>query len=193
MPELPNSDYARPLADGSHQTTQIPKPKDGAFTHADYDRLLAYDPETGIFTWKVTLGSRALAGTQAGYPNVSRGVAYRIIKIKGVKYQAARLAWLLMTGEWPVYEVDHWDRDSLNNRWSNLRAATHQQNCAIRGARSDSASGVRGVYIELDKFVVNCQGKYIGVYRTLDEAKRAYALAARQNYGVFAPMEAAHV
>ena len=67
MPELPNSDYARPIADGSHQTTQIPKPKDGAFTHADYDRLLAYDPETGIFTWKVTLGSQALAPMEAAH------------------------------------------------------------------------------------------------------------------------------
>ena len=41
MPELPNSDYARPLADGSHQTTQTSEPQGGVFTHADYSRLLA--------------------------------------------------------------------------------------------------------------------------------------------------------
>lgn len=41
MPEPPNSDYARPHADGSHQTTQTSEPQAGALTHADYSRLLA--------------------------------------------------------------------------------------------------------------------------------------------------------
>ncbi len=37
-----------------------------------------------------------------------------------------------MTGEWPVYEVDHINRKRHDNRWLNLRDIEHDANCANR-------------------------------------------------------------
>ena len=45
-----------------------------------------------------------------------------------------------MTGEWPSLEVDHKDRDKSNDRWSNLRLATEEEQHAnvYRGAQSNN-------------------------------------------------------
>ncbi|EDH7741207.1 hypothetical protein CB599_11645 [Salmonella enterica subsp. enterica serovar Adjame] len=48
-------------------------------------------------------------------------------------YSAHRVIYWLHTNEWPDY-VDHKDRDTRNNLFSNLRAATAQQNVMNRSA-----------------------------------------------------------
>ena len=96
----------------------------------DLRGLLAYDPSSGHFTWRVRRG-RAAAGKQAGYPQ-SRG--YIQIGVRGSLYLAHRLAWLYMTGEWPVAEIDHRDGVINNNKWENLRPATRPEN-QQRGAK----------------------------------------------------------
>ena len=58
--------------------------------------LLYYDSDTGVWTWKVSLGT-AKAGSVAGCINSSTG--YRIIRIKRKQYVSSRLAHLYMTGE----------------------------------------------------------------------------------------------
>src|SRR5215467_12123212 len=44
------------------------------------------------------------------------------------KYYAHILAWLWMTGEWPREEIDHIHNDPTDNRWKELREATHTEN-----------------------------------------------------------------
>jgi HNH endonuclease len=89
--------------------------------------LLSYDPTTGQWTWLVTRGSTAPAGSIAGtiYSN-----GYRYITIDYRRYFSSRLAFLYMTGEWPQHEVDHIDRCSSNDKWDNLRPATRSENNA---------------------------------------------------------------
>lgn len=48
----------------------------------------------------------------------------------------------------PGYEIDHKDRDPLNNRRNNLRPATVGQQRANQGARRDNALGIKGVCFE---------------------------------------------
>jgi hypothetical protein len=84
--------------------------------------LLSYGQADGVFTWLVKPGKRARA--IAG--NLYRG--YRRIKIGPRFYAAHRLAWLWMTGEWPAAEIDHINMDRDDNRWCNLREASHSQN-----------------------------------------------------------------
>lgn len=105
--------------------------------------LLGYNPQTGVFWWKHQPNGRVPLFSSPGTVNG----AYLKIQVAGKKTGAHRLAWFLANGEWPKGQIDHIDGDTLNNRLSNLRDATHSENARNRsGPDRDSASGHRGVY-----------------------------------------------
>lgn len=156
-------------------------------SHAVVVSLIDYDPETGAFSWRV---KRNQVDGEAGSINPQTG--YRIIKVCGRKVMAHRLAWFWMTGEWPADRLDHRDGDKANNRFSNLRQASDRQNKANEKTRSDNAIGVKGV-----RKLPNCsryQARiwdghkhcHLGVFDTIDAAKRAYDAAAHKLFGKFA-------
>jgi hypothetical protein len=104
-------------------------------------KMFDYDPDTGVITRKIRTeeqlpDSRVLisfnarfAGKEAGSIKQSAsGTSYRQLKIMDRMFSAHRLAWFLHYGKWPVYEVDHIDRDGLNNKISNLRDVPHMVN-----------------------------------------------------------------
>lgn len=101
------------------------------FTQAQLKRVLRYDPATGHFYWlqKPTVKSRVRIGGVAGGPNMK---GYWTISVFRHRVMAHVLAWLYTEGVWPDHEIDHRDGDGLNNRRSNLRAATHKQNLENR-------------------------------------------------------------
>lgn len=107
---------------------------------------LSYDPETGIFTWKVRhdkakqINTR-LAGKMAGTINDG---GYVVIGINRINYAAHRLAWLLMTGEWPGPIVDHKNGNTSDNRWDNLREATSAQ--SNFNQKTYASSGLKGAF-----------------------------------------------
>src|SRR5690554_5526005 len=105
---------------------------------ADYIRSrLDYDPETGVFTWRAKpivtrhdkMQNTRYAGKQAGKPD-SHG--YLQIMLDRQLILAHRLAWLHHYGEWPEGELDHINRNPLDNRISNLRPASRSQNTINR-------------------------------------------------------------
>lgn len=138
--------------------------------------LVHYDPSTGIFTRKVNFGKRFKAGSEAGF--VAYGTGYISLSINYTHYLGHRLAWLYMTGEWPLNQIDHIDRCRTNNCWGNLRAATNKQN-SENTSQSKGSSGVRGVYFwkARNKWVARIQhhGKSIslGHHETLELATSA--------------------
>jgi hypothetical protein len=148
---------------------------------------LHYDPETGVFTWLVDRGVTPTAGRVAGTLS-DRG--YWVIFVEGRNYRAHRLAWFYMTGEWPVFEIDHRDTKRTNNRWKNLREATRSQNMSNSNRRSDNKSGVKGVVAHGPKWraQIKARGRYIylGTYDRKDDAVAAYAAAAQKHHGDFA-------
>lgn len=91
---------------------------------------LDYDHETGIFKWKIWT-CRIPKGGIAGS---IKSNGYLQIRLDNKIYLAHRLAWKIVYGNDPVCEIDHVDRDKLNNRISNLREVTHQENCLNRKA-----------------------------------------------------------
>lgn len=158
---------------------------------AEYVRsLLDYDPDTGILTWKVRRGGRGKIGREAGCIYTADG--RRAIGIDGHIYQAYRLAWLIMTGDWPTEQIDHKYGDPGDNRWENIRAATHSQNLANQRIRKTNKSGIKGVYRRKDcrrwtAFIhVNGQTRYLGLFKTKEEAAATYQQAAKQYFGDFA-------
>lgn len=110
---------------------------------AEYLRsILDYNPDTGIFTRKVSTSSRAKVGDVAGSPD---GHGYLQIMVQRRSYLAHRLAWLYMRGEWPKLNIDHINRNPSDNRISNLRDVTQKQNLQNAGKYSHNASGHPGV------------------------------------------------
>ena len=93
--------------------------------------VLNYDPLTGVFTWLVQLRHDRPPGALAG---TVRG-PYLQIGIDQARFYAHRLAWLYMTGEWPRKQIDHKNRDGMNNAWANLRDVSASANCrnTVRG------------------------------------------------------------
>lgn len=88
-------------------------------------------------------------------------------------------------------EVDHENRDGLDNRRENLRICTGLQNNANKKARSDSDSGYKGIEWDavrnrwLSK--VKCNGeRATGRFRTLKEAIDFYNENAAKFFGEFA-------
>lgn len=151
--------------------------------------LLRYSPSTGDFHWRVTNSARRPSGSLAGDLKPS---GYVLIGIDGERYRAHRLAWLYMTGEWPSGQVDHRDRDRANNRWSNLRTATNQQNQANAGVSRNSTSGVKGVCWNKQrqkwqaKLYVGTRQVHGGFYDDIEHAAAAYRRIAQCHFGEFA-------
>src|ERR1700674_1345685 len=85
--------------------------------------VLLYDPETGVFTRRINRG-KWKAGAQVGW---LRPDGYIGIGLDYHEYLAHRLAWLYVTGEWPI-DVDHENTCRSDNRWDNLREASRSQN-----------------------------------------------------------------
>jgi hypothetical protein len=158
-------------------------------TAKELRKRYVYDPESGIFTRRVQ-AYRWSAGSVAG--SIHKGHGYVVLTIDRRKYQAHRVAWLYMTGRWPSADIDHVNLCRTDNRWSNLRAATRQQNCFNRPARRDSGSGLKGVTFNkrLQKWVAsicaNRQQRHIGCFTTPEAAHAAYVAEAARAFGKFA-------
>ena len=150
--------------------------------------LLHYDPPTGTWTrLKSRNNSNAKSGAIAGC--VCKN-GYKVICIDDRLYLGHRLAFLYMTGRWPVHEIDHKDGVPGHDWWENLREAQHIENTRNTRKRSDNTSGFKGVsWSTSDKKWRARIGKnstFIGLFTTPEEAHAAYCKAAIARYGEFA-------
>lgn len=135
-----------------------------------------YDPETGAFT-RLRAGKRSDRVGES--PGCLQHQGYLLISVDSERYKAHRLAWLYMTGHWPL-NIDHRNGLKADNRFSNLREATKAQNEMNKPLRASNASGKTGVYWsraaqKWQAYIVS-EGKfrYLGIY-----ADKASAVAAR--------------
>lgn len=158
-------------------------------TQAELKNRLHYEPETGVFTWiaraqKVTVGTQAGTNTNDGYISICVGRKM---------YRSHRLAWLYMTGELPLLEIDHINGVKDDNKWCNLRMATRAENAWNTKVRKHSQIGVKGVEKAGKNFQarINANGKRygLGVYKTIEEAAAVYQEAAKRLHGEFARMD----
>jgi hypothetical protein len=161
----------------------------GDLTQERLKVLLHYDPETGIFTRLVQTGSRTRVGDVAGGVNVH---GYRQVGVCGRLYYAHRLAWLYMTGEWPPHHTDHINGDRDDNRWPNLRLATHAQNLANSRKSKNNTSGLKGVSWDARKrkwfaqITVSRRHHFLGYFDDPTSAHGAYIDAAEKHFVQFA-------
>jgi hypothetical protein len=151
--------------------------------------IISYDPETGLFTWLVKRGSRAMPGYSAGKKTKN---GYWTISIDYQSVKAHRLAWFYMTGEWPDLDIDHINGCGTDNRWANLRLATCSQNSANTRTPKNNKSGHKGVSWHAPsarwRAAIWRGGRqyHIGFHATVDLAAAAYEKKAAELFGEFA-------
>ena len=146
--------------------------------------ILDYNPEIGLLSWKVSRGN-VKKGSVVSY--VEDG--YIRIGIDGIVYQAHRIIWLWMIGEWPELHLDHINGDRSDNRLCNLREATYSQNAQNRKLANNNTSGYKGVSFKSNKWVA---GINLGAFNTKEEAALAYNEAATKLFGEYAKLNEVH-
>jgi HNH endonuclease len=161
--------------------------------------LLDYDPQTGKLTWRLrarkwfkTDGAykafnTQFAGKEAFAARDAKG--YMRGDIFSRRYGAHRVIWLLMTGAWPVDQLDHINKDPSDNRFANLRESTNAENRRNITRPSNNTTGFVGVVVRGEKYIaqikVNERLFHLGLFPTI-EAAAAARYAAQQKYG-FSP------
>ena len=124
--------------------------------------------------WNVCNGSISADGTNL----------YKKIQINSKKYSIHRIvasAFLGLDIQNKDLQIDHIDRNKLNNNKNNLRIVSHQQNQFNRGAKGynwDKHSSKYRAQIRLDN-----KNIYLGLYDTEEDARNAY-LEAKEKYHI---------
>lgn len=149
---------------------------------------LSYCPDTGVFTWLnrprhhfattrlQRIFSAKTSGNAAGCIG-SKG--YVQIKICWTTYEAQRLAWLFVHGEFPTQQIDHINGVRWFNAIRNLRSVSHMQNGMNQKQHSNNTSGITGVcwYKASRKWIarirINGACVHLGYFDDIDDAALA--------------------
>lgn len=169
----------------------------------DLRKRLSYDPTTGVLRWlPVEATDRftrrwntRFAGTIAG-SLAKRGYISITLRIGGRNYafRAHRIAWAIVTGEWPDGEIDHRNNIRSDNRFKNLRQASHSENGKSKSMNKRNSTGLKGVTKRIHRTMVSYRAQIllngkkinIGAFDTPEKAAAAYDTAAKQYFGEFA-------
>lgn len=124
------------------------------------------------------------AGPRKG-PHKRRIVRMRRLQSNGVFGLSMQV---LLLGTRDGYEIDHKNRNSMDNRRENLRWATRMQNCHNTGSKNKW--GFKGVKSDKGKWIAritaNKQKIHLGTFPTPKDAAIAYNEAAIKYHGEFA-------
>ena len=144
--------------------------------------LFYYNEETGNFYARFTSkhGNRKVG--QLGTITASNA---RKRWVDGEPYLEHRLIWVYVNGEDPGdLEIDHKDRNPLNNRISNLRLATHKQNGANQAGVG--ATWHKNIGRWIAQIRVNGTMIHLGTFKDKDEAIACYKEARVKHFVEFA-------
>ena len=108
----------------------------------------------------------------------------RVVVVNGRSYGEHRVIYMMHHGYLPEHQVDHINRNPLDNRIENLREASPLCNTRNRGVFSSNKTGVTGVfrsnnqyhhgrYIAQIKPAPDKKVKHIGIFDSLDDAVKA--------------------
>lgn len=160
--------------------------------------LFSYSSKLGGLVYKKRHGRTAnymhrVPGTRAGFTH-SRG--YRHVAIGRIQFKEHILVWIYFYGTVPKnMQIDHKNGVRDDNRISNLRLATSNNNQHNRGKNKNNSSGFKGVYWHQNKWkaviMVNRKTIVIGSFDNAAKAGKAYDDAAKKLHGKYAKTNAA--
>lgn len=159
------------------------------FTAEELRQHLIYDPATGLFIRGPATRKKCLVGLPVCMTENHKG--YYRLDVMGRTFFAHRLAWMIVTGEWPDGIIDHINGDRKDNRIANLRPADQSQNSSNAKKYSNNTTGYKGVTERRPgEFRARIQkdGKSVslGTFSTPEQAHAAYVDAANDLHGEFA-------
>lgn len=138
--------------------------------------------------------SCALIGKPAGVKASSLRRSSYVVSDNARLFTVARIVFALANSRdpWP-FEVDHKDRNPLNNNPANLRLATRSQNARNMGLRGGNKSGCTGVGSNnrgrwLAQITVEGKTYRLGLFRDKEKAIAARRMAESIHHGEFAPL-----
>lgn len=128
--------------------------------------------ETGQVYWKARRGTKIRAGDEAGCID---SLGRWKLCCQGFTFRRYQVIWCLKHGAFPENQIDHINRNPLDDRLSNLRLVTNEVNSWNKGLNSNNTSGAKGVYLNSrGKYIANIhikgKTKYLGTFSTLEEA-----------------------
>lgn len=150
--------------------------------------LFDYNPETGILKRRIFAGPNAKAGDVVGCPNSG---GYLRVVISGKYFPVHRVIYAMHHGKWPKLFIDHVNGNVQDNRISNLREATREENNRNNKVYKNNKSGFKGVsWHPRDKkwyanIGVNNKMIYLGSFDSPEDAYSAYCNAANKHHGKF--------
>lgn len=153
------------------------------------ETLFHLDVERGLLIRKTDQAWSAKKGAIVGSVD---GKGYLHVCISRKLYRVHRLIFFMHFGYDPENGIDHEDLDRRNNRPSNLRPASTQQNMGNIAPPKHNTSGVKGVSknsrsgLWHAQIRINRKQTCIGRFETIEEAAEAYAAAAKRVFGEFA-------
>lgn len=144
-------------------------------TQSQLKAILHYNKDTGEFTRSVQVGPFK-KGTIAG---TKLNTGYISIRVNKTYFQAHRLAWLYIHGNWPKGWIDHINHIKSDNRISNLRDVTWSDNLHnLSSAKKQNKSKLLGVSPYKSRWIAQIQrnGKkiHIGIFDTPEQAHQEY-------------------
>ena len=156
--------------------------------------MLDYNPDTGAFTWTdaVSMLRPAKKRRPGGDATSPHPIGYKQIWVPNCGVVLAhRLAFLYETGRLPPkgWTVDHENGIRDDNRFDNLRIASCSQNSAnSKKGRGNYPKGVSKGSKNRFRSTIRFQRKflYIGSFKTVEEAAKAYQVKALELQGQFA-------
>lgn len=102
-----------------------------------------YKPRSGELLCKKWRPGGMKLGGEAGWIDFS---GYRCVSFFNERYYIHRLIYRMVTGDDPgMDEIDHKNLVRSDNRWTNLRRSTCQQNMWNHAKRKNNTSGFKGV------------------------------------------------
>jgi HNH endonuclease len=158
-----------------------------------------YNPDTGTLSWrerplhhfKSVANQATWNKTWAGKITASKTGSHLQVMISAQNFLIHRIVWKIYTGNDPPQYIDHINMNGHDNRWENLREATHSQNHANARMRRNNKVGLKGVCIgrwgkgyKAD-IGINQKTVGLGTYKTKEEAHAAYCKAAQEFFGEF--------